>query len=66
MKESEERMLSAAEQPASGNKSVNNHFDSHALFCGQQEILVEHAGHAYRLRITSQYKLILMAKAQRF
>ncbi len=34
-------------------------FDSRALFSGQQEILIEHAGNAYRLRITRQDKLIL-------
>lgn len=34
-------------------------FDSRELFRGRQEILIEHAGHAYRLRITRQGKLIL-------
>ena len=38
---------------------VERRYDSQALFCGRQEILIEHAGHAYRLRITRQDKLIL-------
>lgn len=59
MKEKVECTLSAGEQPASGNKAANSRYDSQALFCGQQEILIEHAGHAYRLRITRQNKLIL-------
>lgn len=45
--------------PASGSKTSNQRYQSQALFCGQQEILIEHAGHAYRLRITRQDKLIL-------
>ncbi len=48
----------AGEKPPSG-KAANNRYNSQALFCGQQEILIEHAGHAYRLRITRQDKLIL-------
>lgn len=34
-------------------------YKSQELFHGKQEILIEHAGHAYRLRITRQDKLIL-------
>lgn len=41
------------------NETVGRRFDSRDLFHGQQEILIEHAGHAYRLRITRQDKLIL-------
>ncbi len=33
--------------------------DSQQLFQGQREICIEHAGQAYRLRITRQGKLIL-------
>lgn len=33
--------------------------DSRELFQGQREICIEHAGQAYRLRITRQDKLIL-------
>jgi len=43
----------------SSKESVERRYDSQALFCGRQEILIEHAGHAYRLRITRQDKLIL-------
>lgn len=41
------------------NESVEKKYDSRDLFRGKQEILIEHAGHAYRLRITRQDKLIL-------
>ncbi len=34
-------------------------YDSRELFRGEQEVLIVHAGHAYRLRITRQDKLIL-------
>ncbi len=38
---------------------TENRFDSQALFAGHREVLIEHAGHVYRLRITRQDKLIL-------
>ncbi|NOZ09650.1 MAG: hemin uptake protein HemP [Gammaproteobacteria bacterium] len=38
---------------------VATRYDSRELFRGQKEILIEHVGHAYRLRITRQDKLIL-------
>jgi len=41
------------------DESGEKKYDSRDLFCGRQEILIEHAGHAYRLRITRQDKLIL-------
>jgi len=59
MKENVESTLSTDELPVSNNKAANSRYDSQTLFCGQQEILIEHAGHAYRLRITRQNKLIL-------
>ena len=34
-------------------------FDSSELFSGSQEILIEHAGQEYRLRITRHGKLLL-------
>jgi hemin uptake protein HemP len=34
-------------------------FDSRELFKSRQEVLIEHAGQVYRLRITRQNKLIL-------
>lgn len=40
-------------------QTVEKIYDSRDLFQGRQEILIEHAGHAYRLRITRQDKLIL-------
>jgi hemin uptake protein HemP len=33
--------------------------NSEALLCGQRELLIEHAGNLYRLRVTQQNKLIL-------
>ncbi len=44
---------------APSKQTVEKSYDSRDLFCGRQEILIEHAGHAYRLRITRQDKLIL-------
>ena len=40
-------------------QTIDSKYSSQALFNGQQEILIEHAGHIYRLRITRQDKLIL-------
>ncbi len=40
-------------------QTVEKTYASRDLFHGRQEILIEHAGHAYRLRITRQDKLIL-------
>jgi len=40
-------------------ETAERRYDSRDLFRGQQEIRIEHAGHAYRLRITRQDKLIL-------
>ncbi len=34
-------------------------YDSRELFHGAREVIIEHAGQAYRLRITRQDKLIL-------
>lgn len=50
--------LSPGEQPPS-KQLAEKIYDSQDLFRGRQEILIEHAGHAYRLRITRQDKLIL-------
>ncbi len=41
------------------NQTVEKSYDSRDLFRDRQEILIKHAGHAYRLRITRQDKLIL-------
>ncbi len=50
---------SVVERPLPAKQQTGYRYDSQQLFCGQQEILIEHAGHAYRLRITRQDKLIL-------
>jgi len=49
----------AKNENLAANITRKNHFNSEMLFAGQQEIIIEHAGHAYRLRITRQDKLIL-------
>ena len=56
MKKREELSSGKASSPS---KSASQRYASQELFRGQQEILIEHAGHAYRLRITRQDKLIL-------
>lgn len=38
---------------------VGTAIDSASLFQGRQEVVIAHAGHEYRLRITRQNKLIL-------
>ena len=50
---------SPVNSPPLGDNTTNRRYHSQVLFCGQQEILIEHAGHSYRLRITRQDKLIL-------
>jgi len=44
---------------SSPGKTMKRSYDSQELFRGRQEILIEHSGDAYRLRITRQGKLIL-------
>ena len=40
-------------------KRMESKYSSQTLLSGKQEILIEHAGHTYRLRITRQNRLIL-------
>lgn len=55
-----EKMTSPPPDESSAlNNAPEGRYDSRDLFRGRQEILIEHAGHAYRLRITRQDKLIL-------
>jgi hemin uptake protein HemP len=44
---------------ANAIKTVREVLDSVQLFHGQQEVVIRHAGQEYRLRVTSQNKLIL-------
>jgi hemin uptake protein HemP len=44
---------------ANAIKTVRAVLDSVQLFHGRQEVVIRHAGQEYRLRITSQNKLIL-------
>ena len=38
---------------------ADHRIDSRDLFTGTREILIQHAGETYRLRLTAQNKLIL-------
>lgn len=58
MKEKPEVLIPAGKH-LEPSTAANSHYDSQTLFCGRQEIMIHHAGHAYRLRITRQDKLIL-------
>lgn len=46
-------------EPASGSPPPRRQIRSDALFSGQREVLIEHAGEIYSLRQTSKGKLIL-------
>ena len=46
-------------QPVESNKNELNQYDSQTLFADKTEIIIHHAGHEYRLRVTRQDKLIL-------
>ncbi|MDG4597717.1 MAG: hemin uptake protein HemP [Candidatus Contendobacter sp.] len=46
-------------RPDPGGGTSRKRLSSSDLFDGDQEILIEHAGQEYRLRITRQGKLIL-------
>lgn len=53
-----------AESPASNNKPEGRpafpvHYQAVELFQGTREVLIEHKGETYRLRITKSGKLIL-------
>jgi len=46
--------------PASRTISVTSHkLESRDLFIGTREVIIHHSGEIYRLRLTSQNKLIL-------
>lgn len=46
-------------RPDPGGETSRKRLSSRDLFDGDQEILIDHAGQEYRLRITRQGKLIL-------
>jgi hemin uptake protein HemP len=55
---------SAAEEPALPSvlrriAIADNQIDSRELFAGTREIIIAHGADSYRLRVTSQNKLIL-------
>ncbi len=52
------KALQSKKQPLPDGRAKRK-YTSHELFCNGREILIEHAGHAYRLQITRQNKLIL-------
>jgi hemin uptake protein HemP len=51
--------ISPVSEAAPAKMPVGEAIDSASLFQGRQEIVIVHAGHEYRLRITRQNKLIL-------
>ena len=59
-------MQTTAEQPASTSsgsqnlhRSAKQRFSTSEIFKGDSEVLIEHAGDEYRLRITKKGRLIL-------
>jgi hemin uptake protein HemP len=46
-------------EPSGQNTSARSRVSSEALLNGRKELVIEHAGDEYRLRLTSQGKLIL-------
>jgi hemin uptake protein HemP len=51
-----------AENPSAATRSLNmrgNRIDSRELFAAEREIIIAHGEESYRLRLTSQNKLIL-------
>jgi hemin uptake protein HemP len=50
---------SAAKPPARSLIISGNRIDSRELFSSEREIIIAHGEEAYRLRLTSQNKLIL-------
>ncbi len=47
--------------PVPGMRAVARRINSRELLAGEQEIIIVHAGREYRLRVTSNGKLILTA-----
>jgi len=58
MKKTQEKAMKSDQQALSNNNRTSNYM-SYMLFEGKQEIVIEHDGQDYRLRITRQNKLIL-------
>jgi hemin uptake protein HemP len=56
--ESEEQDKANAEAARSASEDLPE-YDTNALFAGRREIVIHHAGAAYRMKITRQGKLIL-------
>jgi hemin uptake protein HemP len=50
------------QQPAQGVRTISvraDQIESRDLFSGTREVTIAHGGHLYRLRLTSQDKLLL-------
>jgi hemin uptake protein HemP len=57
-----EQANARAENPSAATRSLNmqgNRIDSRELFAAEREIIIAHGEESYRLRVTSQNKLIL-------
>lgn len=59
MNEQDDRPEPGPDQPATGSAEPPKIIHAQALFDGEREICIEHAGEMYRLRITRRNKLIL-------
>ncbi len=57
----DKKTLQREEAKADSRGAATNRprLDSEKLFAGAREVLIEHAGQEYRLRLTSQNRLIL-------
>jgi hemin uptake protein HemP len=55
----QEQMSAAAEADVRMISLRDQRLDSRDLFIGTREIIIEHGGELYRLRLTQQNKLIL-------
>jgi hemin uptake protein HemP len=51
----------SAGMPATGAENAARRLRSTELFKGNDQLIIEHAGREYRLRVTSNGKLILTA-----
>ena len=52
---------SQAQEPRDGSAAPSARFNTGDLFNGAREIVIDHNGREYRLRITQQGKLLLTA-----
>jgi hemin uptake protein HemP len=59
--ENNSRPIQLEPRASAGQGHTSLRTSSEALLAGSKEIIIEHAGREYRLRVTAQGKLILTA-----